>query len=44
MTSATFMSFTVQDMLDTAQIKANKFKQKISKFKLKTTIQKVIDM
>jgi len=30
MTSVTFMGFTVQDMLDSAQIKANKFKKKIS--------------
>ena len=38
------MQFTVQDLLDYAQIKADKFRKTITKFNVIETVKKVIQM
>ena len=38
------MHFTIQDLLDYAQIKADKFRKTITKFNIVETVQKVIQM
>ena len=38
------MSLNVQDLLDYAQINANKFRKKISKFNIKDLVENVIRM
>ena len=42
--SAHFMQFTIQDMLDSSQINAGKFKKNLSEFNVSKMIQKVVDM
>ena len=42
--STHFMQFTVQETLDSALLKAGKFKKHQSKFNISQTVQKVIDM
>ena len=38
------MQFTVQDMLDSAQLKAGKFQKNEKEFNVSKMVQKVIDM
>ena len=42
--SAHFMQFTIQDMLDSALLKAGKFRKNQSEFNVSQTVKKVIDM
>ena len=42
--SLTMLIFIVQNMLDYAQIKSGKFRKNITKFDLRTTVQKIINM
>jgi signal transduction histidine kinase len=40
--SASIMSFMVQDLLDYAQINANKFRKELKKFNIRESVEKVM--
>ena len=42
--SVDFMRFTIQDLLDYAQIKAGKFRKNVTKFDIRKTVEKVMSM